>query len=115
MASNVVKALVVTAGFLLLSWIFSFLATPYAGAMETARREYSNGISDREYGDPMERGERPERDWYEKKYESYEESPYGYYEEGHFYDDFDFDYWDRDSEKNTQDWYEKRFGDYTGY
>jgi hypothetical protein len=47
-----------------------------------------------------------QRGWYEDAYEDYEESPYGYYEEKFFYDDFDLNYWQRDSKG---DWYEERF------
>ncbi|PKN26091.1 MAG: hypothetical protein CVU64_18530 [Deltaproteobacteria bacterium HGW-Deltaproteobacteria-21] len=50
-----------------------------------------------------------EKDWYEDAFEEYEESPYGYYEEESFYDDFDLNYWYGDSKT---DWYEKRFYQY---
>lgn len=64
-----------------------------------------------ERADPVDRtGRDPrEKNWYEDSFDEYEESPYGYYEEDSFYDDFDIDYWQRESK---EDWYEKRFYQY---
>ena len=93
---------------------FLFLSLPSTSwSQEAAMREEwgSRQVQYLERADRLDEiGREPiEKDWYDEAFEEYEESPYGYYEEESFYDDFDLNYWYGDSKT---DWYEKRFYQY---